>query len=630
MAQISEFTTRPELAGTFGMVASTHWLASSAGMAVLEQGGNAFDAAVAAGFVLQVVEPHLNGPGGEVPIIGHDARRGETFVVCGQGPAPAAATVEAYAGLGLDLVPGSGLLAACVPGAFGGWLVLLREYGTLRLRDVLGYAIGYAQAGYPLVPAISWSIASVAHIFREHWQSSAEVYLPGGGVPGPGTRFANPQLAATYQRILAEAEATSGDRYEQIDAARRAWYDGFVAAEIDRFAATEVMDVTGDRHRGLLTGHDLASWHAHLEPPVSYDYAGLEICKTDPWGQGPVFLQQLALLTGYDLSAMDPSSADYIHLVVEAAKLAFADREAWYGDPDFTDVPLAELLSKPYNDERRKLITDTASAELRPGRPGGKGGTGGRVVELPEFANRSFHTSEFDSAFDSASGSAGRRLRGSGDPGIDPATGEPLGRSAAARPQARRGDTCHLDVADRWGNMVTATPSGGWLQSSPVIPGLGFCLGTRAQMFTLTPGLPATIAPGKRPRTTLTPTLALRGGEPYLAFGTPGGDQQDQWTLHFFLNHVLFGMNLQQAIDFPAFHSAHMPSSFYPREAYPLRLDIEQRAGEPVIDQLRRRGHDVHVQPPWSLGRISAVARRNGMLDAAANPRGMQGYAVGR
>jgi gamma-glutamyltranspeptidase/glutathione hydrolase len=610
---IPQFTTRPELAGTFGMVASTHWLASAAGMAVLEKGGNAFDAAAAAGFVLQVVEPHLNGPGGEVPVIGHDARRGETFVVCGQGPAPAAATVEAYAGF--DLVPGSGLLAACVPGAFGGWLLLLREYGTLRLRDVLGYAIGYAQAGYPLVPAISWSIASVADLFREHWHSSAEVYLASGGVPAPGTLFANPALAATYKRVLAEAEAASADRDEQLEAARRAWYDGFVAEEIGKFAATEVMDVTGQRHRGLLTDHDLSTWHARLEPPVSYEYAGLEVCKTAPWGQGPVFLQQLALLSGFDLAAMDPGSADYIHTLTEVTKLAFADREAWYGDPAFSDVPLGELLSAAYNDERRALIGETANRQLRPGRPGG------REMELPDFANGPFSTSEFDSA---------GPPRGSGDPGIDPATGEPLGRSSAAQPQARRGDTCHLDVADRWGNVVTATPSGGWLQSSPVIPALGFALGTRAQMFTLTPGLPATIAPGKRPRTTLTPTLALRAGEPYLAFGTPGGDQQDQWTLHFFLDHVVFGMNLQQAIDFPAFHSAHMPSSFYPRESYPLRLDIEERAGESVIDRLRRRGHDVRVQPPWSLGRISAVARRNGLLYAAANPRGMQGYAVGR
>jgi gamma-glutamyltranspeptidase/glutathione hydrolase len=637
MTEIPEFTTRPELAGTFGMVASTHWLASAVGMAVLEKGGNAFDAAVAAGFTLQVVEPHLNGPGGEVPVIGHDARRGETFVVCGQGTAPAAATARAYADLGLDLVPGSGLLAATVPGAFGGWLLLLREYGTLRLRDVLSYAIGYAQSGYPLVPAISWSIASVADLFREHWHSSAEVYLAGGGVPAPGSLFTNRALAATYQRVLAEAEAASDDRDAQLEAAREAWYDGFVAQEIADFATTAVMDVTGERHRGLLTGHDLATWHARLEAPATYDYQGLTVCKTGPWGQGPVFLQQLALLSGYDLTALEPGGAEYIHLVTEAGKLAFADREAWYGDPAFTDVPLEQLLSKDYNDERRQLIGETASLELRPGRPGG------REPELPGFATQPFGRAD--------AGSPGRS--GSGDPGIDPATGEPLGRATHARSSPggttprtpgsmpdgqgrvssmhpRRGDTCHLDVADRWGNVVTATPSGGWLQSSPVIPALGFCLGTRAQMFTLTPGLPATIAPGKRPRTTLTPTLALRDAEPYLAFGTPGGDQQDQWTLAFFLNHVNFGMNLQQAIDFPAFHSAHMPSSFYPRHAYPGRLDVESRAGDEVIGELRRRGHDVHVQPPWSLGRISAVARRDGTLRAAANARGMQGYAAGR
>jgi gamma-glutamyltranspeptidase/glutathione hydrolase len=614
MTEIPEFTTRPELSGTFGMVASTHWLASAAGMAVLERGGNAFDAAVAAGFTLQIVEPHLNGPGGEVPVIGHDVRRGETFVVCGQGTAPAAATVEAYTDLGLDLVPGSGLLAATVPGAFGGWLLLLREYGTMRLRDVLSYAIGYAESGYPLVRNISLAIAGVADLFREHWHSSAEVYLPGGGVPAPGTRFVNQALAATFQRVLAEAEAASSDRDEQIEAARRAWYDGFVAEEIAKFATTAVMDVTGERHRGLLTGHDLATWHARLETPSAYDYQGLTVCKTGPWGQGPVFLQQLALLSGYDLSTLEPGSAEYVHLVTEAGKLAFADREAWYGDPAFADVPLEDLLSPAYNDKRRQLIGETASLELRPGHPAG------REPRLSGFAAHPFGGLDFGSA-------SGRRPE-SGTFGIDPATGEPLARPADA--QAGRGDTCHLDVADRWGNVVTATPSGGWLQSSPVIPSLGFCLGSRAQMFTLDPGLPATIAPGKRPRTTLTPTLVLSGGEPCLAFGTPGGDQQDQWTLGFFLNHVHFGMNLQQAIDFPAFHSAHFPSSFYPREAHPGRLDVESRVGDETVAELRGRGHDVQVQPPWSLGRISAVARRGDMLYAAANPRGMQGYAAGR
>ncbi len=627
MGDIPEFTTRPELAGTFGMVASTHWLASAAGMAVLERGGNAFDAAVAAGLVLQVAEPHLNGPGGEVPVIAHHAGRQETFVLCGQGPAPAAATPEAFGDLGLDLVPGSGLLAACVPGAFGAWMLLLREYGTLRLRDVMDYAIGYAAGGYPLLPAISWGIASVADLFRDHWPSSAEVYLPGGQVPAPGSRFANPALAATYRRILDEAEAASGDRDEQIEAARRAYYEGFVAETIAAYlASAEVMDVTGRPHRGLLSYADLAAWRPRLEEPLTFDFGGLTVCKTKPWGQGPVFAQQLALLEGFDLAATGPGRAEFIHTVIECAKLAFADREAWYGDPDFTDVPVKALLSADYAEARRRLVGAQASAELRPGAPDG------REPRLPEFITRSFR-----SGSPAGPGDASEAPSLDAEPPaplLDPGTGEPTMRTSGpdrvTGSSYRAGDTCHLDVADRFGNMVSATPSGGWLQSSPVIPGLGFCLGTRAQMFTLTPGLPATLAPGKRPRTTLSPSLALRDREPYLAFGTPGGDQQDQWTLLFFLNHVLTGMNLQQAIDFPSFHSAHMPSSFYPRQAQPSVLDIESRVGTDVIEDLRRRGHLVNVRPAWSLGRVSAVARRNGMLYAAANPRGMQGYAVGR
>ena len=613
MSENPEFTTRPELAGTFGMVASTHWLASAAGMAVLEHGGNAFDAAVAAGLVLQVVEPHLNGPGGEVPVIAHHAGRGETFVLCGQGTAPAAATPEAFAALGLDLVPGSGLLAACVPGSFGAWMLMLREFGTFRLRDVLGYAIGYAAGGYPLQRAISWGIASVAELFRVHWPSSAEVYLPGGQVPAPGSRFANPALAATYQRILDEAEAASQDRDEQIEAARRAYYEGFVAEAIAAFVASaEVMDVTGHPHRGLLSHADLAGWRPRLEEPLTFEFGGLTVCKTQPWGQGPVFLQQLALLDGFDLRAMGPGTADFVHTVTECAKLAFADREAWYGDPDVADVPVKALLSARYADERRRLVGAEASAGLHPGSPDG------RTPRLPDFVTRTFTAPGDDGSVSPVMGvEPPARL-------LDPGTGEPTMRISGP------GDTCHLDVADRFGNMVSATPSGGWLQSSPVIPGLGFCLGTRAQMFTLTPGLPATLAPGKRPRTTLTPGLALRDGEPYLAFGTPGGDQQDQWSLLFFLNHLTFGMNLQQAIDFPSFDSAHPPSSFYPRQAQPRVLDVESRVGAPVIAELRRRGHLVNVRPAWSLGRVSAVARRDGILYAAANPRGMQGYAVGR
>jgi gamma-glutamyltranspeptidase / glutathione hydrolase len=640
-AQLSEnpsFTTRPQLAGTFAMVASTHWLASAVGLAALEHGGNAFDAAVAAGLVLQVVEPHMNGLGGEVPVIGFDAADGEVFVLDGQGPAPAAATPAAFADLGLDLIPGTGLLAACVPAAFGTWMLLARR-GRLPLREVMKYAIGYARDGYPIPAAASATIAAMASTFGEHWPSSAQIYTA-GGLPAPGSRFANPALAATYSRILAGGEAAGSDREAQIEAARRAFYEGFVAEAIASFAGrAEVMDVTGRAHRGLLTGDDLASWRASAEHPVSFCYAGLTVCKTGPWGQGPVMLQQLALLADFDLAAMGPGSADFVHTVVECAKLAFADREAWYGDPRFADVPVADLLSPQYAAQRRGLVGAAASADLIPGAPGG------RAPALPGYALAGYDEPGYHRL---SSGDPGAVLAGAGEPVAQGTGGQGTGGQGTGGQGTggqgtggqgtrdglaaglRPGDTCHLDVADSFGNLVSVTPSGGWLQSSPVIPGLGFCLGTRAQMFTLTPGLASTLAPGRRPRTTLSPGLALRDGEPYLAFGTPGGDQQDQWALAFFLNHVHFGMNLQEAIDAPAFHTEHFPSSFYPRQSRPRSLVAEARVAGPVLAELRRRGHAVTVMPPWSLGRMSAVSRSDGMLQAAANARGMQGYAVGR
>ena len=349
-------TTRPQLAGTFGMVASTHWLASAAGMAVLEGGGNAFDAAVAVGFALQVVEPHLNGPGGEVPILLYSAAQDEVLVVAGQGPAPAAATIPRFRELGLELVPGTGLLAACVPGAFDAWLLLLRDFGTLSLGEVLEPALGYAESGYPVVPGICSAIAAVEELFRSEWTESARLFLP---VPRAGSLLRNLDLAATYGRLL--AEAGGGARERQIDAAREAFYCGFVAQAIaDYLEDAEAMDTSGRRHRGLLSGHDLGSWQASVERPVELDYRGWRVFKTGPWGQGPVFLQQLALLEGFELGEMGIASADLVHTVVECAKLAFADREAWYGDPDFVDVPLDLLLSRGYADERRALVGDTA------------------------------------------------------------------------------------------------------------------------------------------------------------------------------------------------------------------------------------------------------------------------------
>ncbi len=592
------FTTRPELHGVFGVVASTHWLASQHAMAVLEKGGNAFDAAVVGGFVLQVVEPHLNGPLGDMPAIIYPAKERRARIVCGQGPAPAKATIAKMKSFGLDVIPGSGLLAPCVPGATDAWLLMLRDYGTISLEEALQPAIELAGGGYPVVDHMTRTIDSVAALFRDEWITSAAIWLDHGTAPQPGRRWRNLAQANFYQSLIAAGD--KGDRETRIDGARSCLKTGFIAEEIDRFCeTTEAMDVSGKRHSGLLTGDDLARWSASFEEPLSLDFGPYTVVKPGAWSQGPVFLQQLALLDGMGLEDMDPLGADFIHTVTEAAKLAYADREAFYGDPNFVDVPIKTLLSSEYNAERRKLIDpELASLQLLPGMIEG---FGNRIGE--GRSERSFGP-------------------GVGEPTMDKIDGQTSGPVD--------GDTCHIDVIDKDGNMVSATPSGGWLQSSPAIPKLGVCLGTRAQMFWLDEGLPGSLAPGKRPRTTLSPSFALRDGEPYMPFGTPGGDGQDQWTLIFFLRHILHGFNLQEAIDAPTFQSHHFPSSFFPRQAEPGRLVLEGRYPTRTLEELQRRGHLAETAGPWTQGRISACAKDGELLKAAANPRLMQGYAVGR
>ncbi|VVJ17743.1 Gamma-glutamyltranspeptidase (EC @ Glutathione hydrolase (EC [Amycolatopsis camponoti] len=587
---------RPELLGTRGAVSSTHWLASAAGTAMFDLGGNAFDAAVATALVIQVVEPHLNGPGGDVPILVHDGATGDVEVICGQGPMPEAATPQAFRDRGVDAIPGSGLLPAVVPGAFGAWLRLLRDRGRLDLGTVLAPAIAYAEDGFPLLPKAADMIAVLAPLFREEWTASGEVYLPDGRPPKPGSRLRNRPLAATYRRILAESEAAPGGRENRIDAAVAVFYQGFVAEAIDKFLATaEPLDSTGRRNGGLLTGHDLASWRPTIEPAVTADYRGHTVHKAGPWSQGPVFLQQLGLLEGFDLAAMDHGGAEHLHTVVECAKLAFADREAFYGDPAFSDVPLRRLLDPEYAAARRELVGERACGELRPGLDGWF-----PEPPLPAPADPDWRAQLAD------------------------------GIPAVVKLTAAKGDTCCISASDRDGNMVVATPSGGWLKSSPVIPGLGFPLGTRGQMALLEEGHPNTVAPGKRPRTTLSPTLVTKEGRPHLAFGTPGGDQQDQWTLNFFLSHVDAGLRPQAAIEQRAFHTDQVPSSFAPRSARPNRLVVETGCPAEVVEQLRDRGHDVVLAAEKSLGKVCATGFEGDLVLAAASPRGQQAYAVAR
>ncbi len=593
---MSDFTTRPEIRGTFGVATSTHWIASSVGMSMLEKGGNAFDAAVAAALTLQVVEPHLNGPAGDMPAIFYSAATGKVEVLCAQGVAPEAATIAHYKEQGLTLIPGSGLLATVVPGAFDGWMLMLRDHGTMGLREVMQPAIDYARDGHPILPRVANTIAGLAEFFAEEWPTSAAVWTPNGEAPKPNELFKNPDLAATYDRL---ASSVGDTREAQIDAARAAWREGFVAEAIfDYLEDAHVMDVSEAKHSAVLAPSDMADWRASYEATLSYDYHGWTVHKTQAWSQGPVLLQTLAILKGIDLAAMDPNGAAFVHTVTEAMKLAYADREAYYGDPDFADIPMDVLLSDSYNDARRGLIGTDASLDQRPGRVPGYEALADAYIER---AGRDFN----------------------------------VGNVAAQEPTMshlteKRGDTVHLDIIDRWGNMVAATPSGGWLQSSPVVPGLGFPLNSRAQMYWLEDGLPTSLVPKSRPRTTLTPSLAEKDGK-QLVFGTPGGDQQDQWQLIWFLRFVHFGMGLQECMDQPLFHTMHFQGSFFPREVRSGEMMIEPNVGTDVISDLRARGHKVTVAEPWTVGRLTAALREpDGTLRAAATPRLMQAYAVGR
>ncbi|MEM9779823.1 MAG: gamma-glutamyltransferase family protein, partial [Pseudomonadota bacterium] len=535
------FTTRPEIKGTFGVCASTHWIASSVGMKLLEQGGTAVDAAAAMGFVLHVVEPHLNGPLGDMPAMVRMAGEDAPQVVCGQGVAPAGATIAHYRSEGLDLIPGSGLLATVVPGAFDAWMLMLRDHGRLPLREVLAPAIHYARHGHPVLPRVSGTIAGLEGFFRDEWPTSFETWCPGGQVPAADALFCNPALADTWERLLTEAEAATG-REAQIEAARRTFYKGFIAEAIDDWMRDAcVMDAAGGRRKGVLTGEDMAGWEATYEVPAAVDYEGWTVWKCGVWSQGPTLLQSLRLLEGMGIGDLDPNGADFVHRVTEVLKLSFADREAYYGDPLHHEIPLETLLSPGYAAARRGLIGDVASTDLRPGEIAG---------------------------YETWAGAAGARAATQTSAGPGAGAGEPT----MAHLSERRGDTVHIDVIDQWGNAVSATPSGGWLQSSPVVPGLGMPLNSRAQMYWLEEGRPSSLAPGVRPRTTLSPSMAQAPDGTRHAFGTPGGDQQDQWQLILFLRMVHAGVNLQEAIDAPLFHTGHHQASFYPRGFRPGHL----------------------------------------------------------
>jgi gamma-glutamyltranspeptidase/glutathione hydrolase len=572
--------------GTHAMVATEHYVSALIGAQILQRGGNAVDAAVAAIFAEGVLNPHMHTIGGEVPMLVYRAETQQVVAINGNTVAPQRATMQWFADHKFDLIPGEGVLAAGVPAAFDALLTALERFGTMSLADVLHPALQLARDGFPMHPGLrgpsdylAFSLWHVMSMFKERWPTSAQLYLPQGRLPDVGEIIRNPDLAQTFERLLdAERGAAAQGRAAGLKAARELFYCGEIAQQIAAFV---------QRHGGLLDIEDLAAFATKVETPASTTYRGYDVFKCGPWSQGPVFLQQLRLLEGYDVQALGHNSAAYIHLVTEVAKLAFADREAYYGDPDFVPVPLPELLSEAYTTARRMLIDpNRASLELRPG---------------------------------------------------DPRRAQPLrtGSGPLVGREWQRG-TVHVAVVDRQRNLVAATPSGAWIASSPVVEGLGFPLTTRLQVFYLQPEHPNALAPRKRPRTTLTPTLVLRQGKPFMAFGTMGLDQQDQWTLQFFLNIVDFGMPLQEAIEAPKFSSRHFPSSIYPHAAEPGLLRIEGRIPYAVQRALQARGHQIALQPEWIEGYVVGVQvdMERGVVYGGADPRGelstlLPAYAIG-
>ncbi len=562
-----EFTTRPVVMGRRYALTSGHYLATLAGSNIFEKGGNAIDACGCMAFCLAVLEPHLNSIGGECPVLIYSAKEERVISVSGQGCAPKEASIQKFRNLGINIIPGDGLLATTVPSMVSTWIKVLKEYGNLKLNEVLNPAILLAEDGFPAYQGLINVIKNNSERILKEWNTTAKIFLPDGELPIEGQIIRQMNLAKVLM-TLSHAAKFAADRDDGFDKARDQFYEGWIAKRIVDFArGNKFRDASGKENSGLIDLDDLVDYETKFEEPLMVDFRGLEVFKNSTWTQGPVLLQMLRILEGFDLEKLGHNTVDYIHLLIETIKLAYADREKYYGDPDFDKVPIKHLLSREYAEQRRNLINmDNASSELEAG------------------------SIDFKQDTDAK-------------------------------------DTTHLDAVDKEGNMVSATQSGAWIQSSPVIEGLGFPLGTRMQVFYLDEKRNNCLQPGKRPRTTLSPSLVLRNNKPYLAFGTLGGELQDQLNLQFLFNFAVFEMNLQKALDEPTFYSQHFPNSFYPRDSYPKRVVLEDRISGNVIDELAKRGHDVKSVSGWSNGRVSAV-HKNNILMAGASPRKLTAYAL--
>ncbi len=564
-------TFHPRLIGTHGAVAANSYLSVNAGVDILKAGGNAFDAAVAMTLVEGLVNPQMHTIGGECPMLLRVAGESKVIAVNGNMAAPMTATPEAFRARGLADVPEEGILAAGAPAAFSALVTVLARWGTMGFADVAAQAIELASKGFPLSEGLrnqhKYGLVALRDKFLARWPGSAQLYLPEGRVPEVGEPMENAALARTYEWLANVERGAGGERKAKLAAVHDAFYRGEIAAEIGRFS----------RERdGLLESADLARFETRIEDPVSLRVGDSVLYKCGFWTQGPAELQTIALMLRHDLRGMGHGSADYCHLLVESMKLAYADREQYYGDPAQGLVPGEILLSDAYTAQRAALIDmRRANPELRPG------DARRNAALLPD--------------------------------------------DERVTPKGWGAGTVHVDAVDAKGNMASFTPSGAWLMSSEVIPALGFPLSVRMMTFYLGPAHhPNVVGPGKRPRTTLTPSLAFKGGKPWMAFGTMGGDNQGQWLLQFYLNRAVFGMTIPQAIEAPRLSSESFPGFFAPHRGIPNRVRAEERIGKKILDELRRRGHDVDVAPDWTEGFVSAAQYDpdTGLLEAGCDPRG--------
>ncbi len=565
-------TYRPVVRGAEGAIAAGHYLASQAGYEILRAGGNAVDAGVAAGLVLNVVKPHMANLGGEAPIILYDPVRGVIDNIDGLGWWPARATVEYFHEHHGGKLPPRGTAGSVVPAALDAWLTALARAGTMDLADVIAPARRAAADGFPAYEAFTDYHAGFGPEFADDQPTTAAVLTPNGRVPQPGDLVRQPALAALLDTLVAEAARhRSRGREASIQAARDYFYTGAPAHDIARYCAE-----TG----GLMTYEDIAAYHVRLDPPVTAHVFGYDVHVCGPWSQGPVIAQALRLIEGFDLAAMPHNGPDHLHLVLETLKLAFADREAFYGDPVFVDVPMDALLAEPYVRARRAMVTlDRAWPHLPPpGRPGGRTGW------------------ERDYAPD----------------------------AEVPRANEVAGDTTYLTVMDRRGTIFSSTPSG----SGDFVPSLGLSVSHRGRQSRLEAGHPSAVAPHKRPRLTPNPALVMRDGHPIMGLGTPGGDVQVQAIFQTLLNLLVYGLDAQAAVEAPRVTTYSMPISFYPHRANPGWVTVEESLSPDVIAALERRGHKVRLWPKLPRKSSMCVVRMlpNGVLEAGADIRG-ESYA---